>query len=230
MSDHLTEEEQLERLKRLWKEYGTTIIASVAVATAGYFGVDYWKSQQQAKAEQASVYYEQLVQAADASQASADTEQNEEDAATVSHLTQQIKDTAPDSAYAVQASLYAAKRAVEADDLSTAKTQLQWVLDNSSDPAMQQIARLRLARVLSAAGDHDGALAQLAEQPASGFTAEHAEVRGDILGAKGDLAAARTAYEKALQTLDSNQRQRRMVLQMKVDNLPSNTDSEEPSA
>lgn len=225
MSDHLTEEEQVENLKRLWKEYGTTIIASVVVATAGYFGFDYWKGQQQAKAEQASAYYEQLVQAA---QAPADAE-GESDA-NVAHLTGQIKETAPDSAYAAEAAFFAAKRAVETDNLDEAQSQLQWVLDNSSQPAFQQIARLRLARVMSAQGDHDGALAQLDGQAVAGFEAELAEVRGDILTAQGKTSEARSAYEQALQTLDSAQRQRRMVLQMKVDNLPSNTDSEEPSA
>ncbi|WP_049721859.1 YfgM family protein [Gilvimarinus polysaccharolyticus] len=225
MSEHLTEEEQIENLKRLWKEYGSTIIVSVAVATSGYFGWNFWQDQQQAKAEMASDFYEQLVTAAGEGDLA-----DEAHRATIGHLAQQIKDVDKNSAYAAQAALYAAQAALSANDLETAKGQLSWVIDTSDSPALQEIARLRLARVLAAEGNYDKALSLVANQPASGFAAEQAEVRGDILRQNGDSAAALTAYQSAIEKVGPEQQQRQLVLQMKIDNLKPANNSEEPSA
>jgi predicted negative regulator of RcsB-dependent stress response len=225
VSDHLTEEEQLENLKRLWKEYGSTVIVSVVVATGGYFGWNFWQDQQQAKAEAASDFYEQLVTTAGEGNAT-----DEAHRATISHLAEQVKDTDKDSAYAAQAALYAAQAAVTGEDFDTAKGQLNWVLDNSDSPALQEIARLRLARVLASEGSYDDALSLVANQPATGFAAEQAEVRGDILRQNGDNAAALTAYQSAIEKVGTEQQQRRVVLQMKIDNLKLANSAEEPSA
>ena len=46
------------------------------------------------------------------------------------------------------ASLELAKLRLEQGDTSGAEVQLRWALENSSDPSLSQIARLRLARVL----------------------------------------------------------------------------------
>ncbi|UTF60862.1 tetratricopeptide repeat protein [Gilvimarinus sp. DA14] len=222
MSDHLTEEEQLENLKRLWKEYGTTIIASVAVATAGYFGWNYWQSAEQQRIAQASDTYEEIVASASGPAA------GEESAATTEHLAAQIKDSADDTAYAAQAAFFAAKAAVQNDNLDQAQQQLQWVIDNSKTEAFQEIARMRLARVLAAKGEYDSALQLVSAAPAVGFAAEQAEVRGDILRMSGDQASAYSAYQEALENFDGDQ-QRRLVLQMKADDMkPAN--AEEPSA
>ncbi|WP_041523397.1 YfgM family protein [Gilvimarinus agarilyticus] len=225
MSDHLTEEEQIENLKRLWKEYGSTVIISVLVATGGYFGWNFWQGQQQTKAETASAYYDELVTAASEAGNAGDAQ-----TATINHLAEQIKETDKGSAYAAQAALYAAQAGVRSGDLDTAKAQLNWVLDNHDNPALQEVARLRLARVLAAEGNFDEALTLLANQPANGFAAEQAEVRGDVLRQNGDRAAALTAYQSAIEKVGTEQQQRRVVLQMKIDDLKSANNAEEPSA
>jgi predicted negative regulator of RcsB-dependent stress response len=219
VSEHLTEEEQIENLKRLWKEYGSTIIVSVLVATGGYFSWNFWQDQQQLKAENASTLYEQLTNAANANESGK-----------VFELSDKIYNTDSDSVYAAQAALYAAQAAVNDNDLDTAQGQLERVLDNSDDPAMQALARLRLARVLAAAGDYDQALLLLADQPAAGFSPEQAEVRGDILRQSGATDAALTAYQSAIDGVSPEQQQRRMLLQMKIDNLKPATGAAEPSA
>ena len=107
-------------------------------------------------------------------------------------------------------------------------TELKWVLSAKPDAATEQLARLRLARVLTAQKAYPDALAQLSPEPATAFTAEYAEARGDILKSQGDLEAARTAYEKALAATDPQQQERFMLLQMKVDDLK--VDSAAPAA
>ena len=103
--------------------------------------------------------------------------------------------------------------------LDVAVNELKWVLSAKPEAATEQLARLRLARVLTAQKVYADALAQLSPEPAAAFTSEYAEARGDILKLQGDLDAARTAFEKALAATDPQQQERYMLLQMKVDDL-----------
>lgn len=216
MSVHLTEEEQLEVLKRWWKDYGKYVVICVLVAVAGYFTWTAWQDQQRAKAETASAVYEDLLQLVDLQPG-----QTLEDAdrATVQHLAKQIKDDDSTSLYAHNAAFFLAKIALTESDLDKAADELQWVLDNKPELATEHLANLRLARVLLAKGSHDEALALVQNPPAVGFAAEYAEVYGDVLMAKGDAEAARTAYEKALAATTPQEQERLMLLQMKLDDL-----------
>ncbi|WP_049630111.1 tetratricopeptide repeat protein [Cellvibrio sp. pealriver] len=216
MSVHLSEEEQLEVLKRWWKDYGKTVVIAVVVAVVGYFGYTTWQDQKRQKAEQASEMYEQLLKLAVTEPGKS---LSASDKATISHLAGELKDANNKSMYAHSAAFFLAKLAVEDNRLDDAVTELKWVLSAKPDAATEQLARLRLARVLTAQKAYDDALAQLSPEPAAAFTAEYAEARGDILKLQGDLDAARTAYEKALTAANPQQQERYMLLQMKVNDL-----------
>ena len=216
MSVHLSEEEQLEVLKRWWKDYGRTVIIAVLVAVVGYFGYTTWQDQKRQKIEKASEVYEQLLKLANAEQGKVLTDS---DKATIKHLAGELKDGNSKSLYAHSAAFFLAKLAVEEGSLDAAVNELKWVLSAQPEAATEQLARLRLARVLTAQKAFDDALAQLSPEPAAAFTSEYAEARGDILKLQGDLDAARTAFEKALAATDPQQQERFMLLQMKVDDL-----------
>jgi predicted negative regulator of RcsB-dependent stress response len=216
VSVHLSEEEQLEVLKRWWKDYGKTVIIAVLVAVVGYFGYTTWQDQKRQKAEKASEVYEQLLKLTNAEPGKTLTDS---DKATIAHLAGELKDGNSKSMYAHSAAFFLAKLAVEDNKLDIAVSELKWVLSAKPDAATEQLARLRLARVLTAQKVYADALAQLSPEPAAAFTSEYAEARGDILKLQGDLDAARTAYEKALAATDPQQQERYMLLQMKVDDL-----------
>ena len=216
MSVHLSEEEQLEVLKRWWKDYGKTVVIAVLVAVAGYFGYTAWQDQKRQQAEQASAVYEQLLKLVNVEQGKTLTDA---DKATITHLAGELKDGNSSSMYAHSAAFFLAKLAVEDSKLDVAVNELKWVLSAQPEAATEQLARLRLARVLTAQKAYDDALAQLSPEPAAAFTSEYAEARGDILKLQGDLDAARTAFEKALAATDPQQQERYMLLQMKVNDL-----------
>jgi len=67
--------------------------------------------------------------------------------------------------------------------------------DKGSDSA--EVAQLRLARVLAAAGDADQALAILAQAGEGPYQASYAVARGDILLMQGRDEEAREAYTNA---------------------------------
>lgn len=216
MSVHLSEEEQIESLKRWWKDYGKTIIIAIVIAVVGYFGYTTWQDQKRQRAENASAVYEQLLKLANAEPGKT---LSDADKATIAHLAGELKDGNSHSMYAHSAAFFLAKLAVDDNKLDAAVTELKWILSAKPEAATEQLARLRLARVLTAQKAYADALAQLSPEPAAAFTSEYAEARGDILKLQGDLDAARTAYEKALAATDPQQQERFMLLQMKVDDL-----------
>lgn len=216
MSVYLSEEEQLDVLKRWWRDYGKIIIVAILVAVVGYFGFTTWQDQKRQKAEKASEVYEQLLKLANAEAGKTLTDA---DKATITHLAGELKDGNSKSMYAHSAAFFLAKLAVEDNKLDVAVNELKWVLSAKPEAATEQLARLRLARVLTAQKNYADALAQLSPEPAAAFTSEYAEARGDILKLQDDQDAARTAYEKALAATDPQQQERFMLLQMKIDDL-----------
>ena len=51
MDAYRTDDEQVEALKRWWKENGTSTLLMVAVAVGGYFGWQAWDTRQVQQAE-----------------------------------------------------------------------------------------------------------------------------------------------------------------------------------
>jgi predicted negative regulator of RcsB-dependent stress response len=184
---HYEDEAQVEQLRTWWRENWLALAGGLGLGLAGIFGWEAWQDSQTAKAEKASQIYEDLkkVPAVRGGHAA--------------ELGQKLIADFAGTPYAAQAALLLASRAVEQNDLDGARTRLTWVLDHADDPGMKKIARLRLARVLWQQDKPDDALAQLDIADDDAFAALYQELRGDIQLARGDRAAAKTAYEKALQ-------------------------------
>jgi predicted negative regulator of RcsB-dependent stress response len=218
VSTHLTEEEQLEVLKRWWKDYGKTVISAIVAAVVIYFAWTAWQDKQRVKAESASSQYDTLVKLLNVEQGKT---LSDADKATADHIANELKEKNGKSLYAQGAAFYLAKSAVDAGNLDKAVTELQWILSSKPAVATEQLARVRLARVYVAKAAYAEAQAQIAQEPSKAFASEYAEVRGDILKAQGNKEAAATAYKKALETTDPQNQERSMVLQMKADELKS---------
>jgi len=217
VSDHLTEEEQLETMKRWWKENGKWIVTAVVLGVGGYFSWGAWQDQQAAKAQAGSALYTELLETLEVEEGAALAEDGRSHA---EQLVEQLKAEHSGSAYGINAALLRARWAVSDNELDTAAEELRWVLEQRPKSAVEQLTRLRLARVLAAQDDAQGALNVLEKKsPASSMVSEFAEVRGDILLKQGDTEGAREAYESALSAVDEQDQNRFMLLQMKLDDL-----------
>jgi predicted negative regulator of RcsB-dependent stress response len=202
---HYEDEAQVEQLRRWWRENWMALVGGLALGLAGIFGWEAWQNAQLATAQRASQLYEDLDKTA------ADDKDRLKD--TVSKL---IADYA-DTPYAAQGQLLVAQRAVERNDFESARDSLNWVIGHSGDPGLKKIAKLRLARVLWQLGKADDALAQLDAADDDAFAALNQELRGDIQLGKGDRAAARSAYAKAMELGPAPQG--KDALQRKIDQL-----------
>ena len=203
----LEEQEQIDEIKAWWKQYGNLVllVAIAALLTvAGLRGWSYYQTKQGLEAGELYVQLQGAMGANDAKKA--------QDIAAV--ITDRYKRTG----YAAFAALAAAKIAADTGDLATAKSRLQWVIDNARDDETKDIARLRLAAVLMDEKNYDEALKLLDAKHIETFTALYADLKGDALAAQGKIQEARAAYQTALDKSDSKSGYRALV-QVKLDAL-----------
>jgi predicted negative regulator of RcsB-dependent stress response len=215
VAQHLTEEEQLETLKRWWAEYGRSIIIGIILAVGGFFGWQAWQNQQQEAKEQASVLYQELTDVVTAADNLSDEERSKAES-----IAEELKSDYDDFLYAADAALLMAGVAVRQGDLELAEQHLRWVLDQGFSEELNLLARLRLAKVLYGSEDYQQAMSLLAEVKDPGaYAAAYAELRGDLLMAQNQPAEAKTAYQMALDQLLPEQSGRRDIIQMKLDDI-----------
>jgi predicted negative regulator of RcsB-dependent stress response len=189
-----TEEEQVEALRKWWQENSKSTIAAIVLALAGSFGWQAWQKNRTAQMEMASSVYQDMLEAVNTlTAAPAGPEQT----ATVRHLAETLKTDYSGSTYAQFAALHLARIAVTDEDLEAAERELRWVLTAGPEPEIQQLTRLRLARVVAARGDTDAALAMLDADASGSYAAAYAEVEGDVYMQLGQPDQARGAYERA---------------------------------
>ncbi|MCP1293137.1 MULTISPECIES: tetratricopeptide repeat protein [Chromobacterium] len=207
MAFDLQEQEQIDSIKAFWQQWGKLIAGVLAASAIAYLGFKGYRYYQEQQAQKAAAAYENI----DAAVAS-------KDIAKLKSAVTLLQNDFGSSAYATRGSLILAKAAFDKNELALAKSQLEWVLANSKDESVSAIARLRLASLLLDQKTYDAAIAELNKAHPAGFDALFLDLKGDVLVAKGDAAAARDAYKSALAKLvgDSPNRQ---FIQTKLDAL-----------
>ena len=207
MDVYRTEEEQVEAIKKWWKENGKSIIAGVVIGITAIFGWRAYNTHTAAQAEAASTLYEQMLAAS-----------RSNDSENIRVYADRIVADYESTTYATFAKLMLAKLAAESGDLTTAEAELRWVLNNNEQDELDHIARLRLASVLIASDKLDKATNLLNISNKGTFAARYNELQGDIYVKQGKIDEARQAYEKALiNTVATEDAQ--SILQMKLDDL-----------
>lgn len=212
MAELRTEEEQLEAIKRWWKDNGTSLIAGVAIAAAGVFGWNAWQNYQDNRAEAASIRYQELVNL------TASNSNDEAMLAQARELVTEINDEYDGTLYAELAQLMDARLAVQQQDLDGATRALEQVVDNSSRLYVQSLARLRLARLAISRDEPQEALDLLDQPIVDSLAAQRDDLRGDAHFALNQHDDARDAWQNAL-TLAQEQSQPLYGVQLKLDDL-----------
>ncbi|HLU15553.1 MAG TPA: tetratricopeptide repeat protein [Burkholderiaceae bacterium] len=208
MAYDFEEQEKLDALRDWWAQYGTIIVTLAFVAMAAVLGWRGWQWYQNHQATQAMGYFEALESAA--------AQSDEEAIARVQAASATLREDFPKSGYTSRGVLIAAQSLARNGDLDGAAAQLKWLIQNSADEAMVQLAHLRLAGVLFEQKNYDAALEQLAN-PSPAFEALYADRRGDILQAQGKTDEAVREWERALAGLQGNPLAQ--IVQIKLDAL-----------
>ena len=203
----LEEQEKLDDLKAWWEQNSKYVSAAVVAVALVVIGVQGWRWYQRTQAEQASVLYQAVSQAARAN-----------DISKAKEPASQILDRYARTAYAPRAALLYAKMLYDSGDKAGARAQLQWVVDHASGDELKAIARFRLAQAMLDEKQYDDALKTLDVKTDDAFAGLFADLKGDILAAAGKSAEAKSAYETALAKIDPKSPYRAFV-QVKFDAL-----------
>ncbi|MDD3326049.1 MAG: tetratricopeptide repeat protein [Zoogloea sp.] len=188
----LEEQEQISQIKGWWEQFGTLVTGvavAAAIASVGWQGWQWYQGKQSAEA---SVLYGVLQKAA-----------SEKNAQKAREAAGTLLEKYNGTAYADMAALLSAKVQAEAGDLKNARVPLAWAASNASDPALRELARLRLATVMFDDKAYDEALAQLQAPTDESLTARFADLKGDILLAQGKREEARAAYKAVVSALEN---------------------------
>lgn len=212
MAELSTEDEQLETLKRWWKEYGKAIIAGAVLAGAGVFAWNAWQDYQLSQATAASQRYQQLTSLVQ--QETLSDAQREQAMDTIDVLVSEHGGTL----YADFAELLGARLAIQANELQNARDTLQAFITDSDDGYLTGLARLNLARVQLAMNEAQDALSTLENGVPATLQAQAANIRGDAHVALEQPSQARQAYQDALARAEE-QDLPLFGVQLKLDNL-----------
>ena len=210
--EYMTEEQQVERLKEFWKEYGLAIAAGIVIAIALIFGVRYYRGYEATKSQEASMVYTTMIS----------TAMSNNDA-TAKGAAQDLISKFPSTSYASFAQMWLAKEAVQAGKYPAAVKSLQWILVHSKMNAIKQVTRIRLARVYLQMKAPDKAVSVLRTVNDKAYVGLIAETQGDAYLQRGQISRARESYQAALKSLP-NPAQSRPVLAMKLADLPPSAD------
>lgn len=191
MEVYESEQEQIDQIKKWWKENGKAIIVGAVLGFGSLIGWQQWQAGVQSSQESASAEYDFLLTALD-----------RDDAETAKNHGMRLVGTYKDTAYAPLAALALAKIAVEANELDEARGYLQTVIDQNDQPQLKKVAQLRMGRLLLANDQADQAMGLVKSANAGGFSAAFAELEGDIHVAQGNRDLARSAYQRALEVLE----------------------------
>jgi predicted negative regulator of RcsB-dependent stress response len=203
----LDEQERLDELKAWWKRWGNLVMIGLAVVIALAAGWRYWQNRVMTQSLEAATVYATLTQSLMANDTKA-----ARDAGAM--LIDQYKGTA----YAPRAALLLAKLNVGIKDLKSAQNQLEWAIANSKEPALRDLARLRLAGVQLDQDQFDAALKTLSASHSDAFAFRFHDLKGDVLLAQGKPSEARQAYQAAFGKMEVDNPYRNIV-ELKLDAL-----------
>lgn len=213
MSVYMTEDEQLEAIKKWWKHYGTLVTVFLSLVFLCIAGYRYYNWHQEKRTQQASSAYEQMMVAF-----------SNHDIKSVRAYANELINGYSKTVYADVAHMTLAKIYVEKNKLEQAKSELAFVAANSKMPSLKQVAKIRVARILALGKEYTQALNELSSIADATYTPVINELKGDIYGAQGHYQNAINSYRLAI-TEVKNKGMGNMFLEMKTNELANKTQS-----
>ena len=182
-----SETQQVEEIKKWWRENGFSVVLGLTLGVSGIFGWRYWQDVKVEQSEAASVLYSDMI-AAFVNDDTADARDNAD------RIVADYRNTT----YGVFAMLGLARLAVADDDLDAAESHLREALEQNRDASFSHVIRTRLVRVLISQDKLDEAGSMINRQGTGEFASAYDELMGDISALQGDFEAARAAYQQSI--------------------------------
>jgi predicted negative regulator of RcsB-dependent stress response len=209
VDDLQSEKEQLEEMRAWWSEYGKVVIAGVVIGIAGLIGFNQYNASQLESQVAASELYEMLVEHV-----------VDGDLDGAEFVADDLVANYADTAYAAQSKLALARLYMDQNRDQDAADSLRELLAMGADDGLQNIGRLRLARVLLYQDKAQEVVDLLEGTDAPSFAALTNEALGDAYAVLGDYQQAADAYNRALTDPSPSPTIDPALVQMKLIDLP----------
>lgn len=213
MSVYMTEEEQLEQIKKWWRRHGNMITMTLSVILLCIAGYRYWNWHQDKINQQASAAYENMMVALS----------NQNIKSVRAYANDLIKNYNK-TIYSDVAHMTLAKVYVDKSKLDEAIQELKTVATESKMTPLKQIAKIRIARLLAGEKSYTNALNELSIVDDATYLPVINELKGDIYSAKGQYQQAINAYREAIAEVHTNG-MGNLFLEMKTNELAIKTQS-----
>ena len=188
-----TEEEQVEQIKKWVKDNGMQIFAGIAIGLSGIWGMDAYKSYQNAQSLEARTLYLNVAINPNNSKA-----------------LEQLSAEHEDSGYLEQANLLLAKNAVNNKNYTQALEYLA-PLNASNNNQIAKIATLRTASLHLEMGNFKQALEVLNSASSGEFNGLYNQLKGDIYLADNQTDNAKKHYQLALKQISQDSKLRNLI-------------------
>ncbi len=206
MAYDLEEQEQLDEFKAWWKQNGKMVTSLLVAVLVGYAAFQGWHFYQNKQSVEASTQYQELLVV------------DEKDLKIIQAKSAMLMESFSGTPYAGRAALFAAKANYQANEVKSAKAQLDWAIKNAKETSVSALSSLQLANILAEEKDFEGALKLLNAQHDAGFDGLFADLKGDVLVSLGKNVEAKEAYQQALIKLEPKGKFRALT-QQKLESL-----------
>ena len=206
MAYDLEEQEQLDEFKAWWKQNGKMVTSLLVAVLVGYAAFQGWHFYQNKQSVEASTQYQELLVV------------DEKDLKIIQAKSAMLMESFSGTPYAGRAALFAAKANYQANEVKSAKAQLDWSIKNAKETSVSALSSLQLANILAEEKDFEGALKLLNAAHDAGFDGLFADLKGDVLVSLGKNVEAKEAYQQALIKLEPKGKFRALT-QQKLESL-----------
>ena len=217
MDVYKTEEEQLDSIKK-WLKENSASIAVVVMAIVGFFGGRaYWQSYQNTHNE---TTYEAFASVSELRDTALTDSANDTAFQVYVTSVDDLKVQKPDHALTDLAVLKVAADFAEKGLWDDAESELRWLKEQQTEPALEALVVYRLAQVLFQKEQYDQALVLIANaiEQDDDYLPRLKELQGDIYIEQGQLSKALQTYKDA-STAHSDTGLTSPALQWKIDDL-----------
>ncbi len=206
MAYDLEEQEQLDEFKAWWKQNGKMVTSLLVAVLVGYAAFQGWHFYQNKQSVEASTQYQELLVV------------DEKDLKIIQVKSAMLMESFSGTPYAGRAALFAAKANYQANEVKSAKAQLDWAIKKAKETSVSALSSLQLANILAEEKDFEGALKLLNAPHDAGFDGLFADLKGDVLVSLGKNVEAKEAYQQALTKLEPKGKFRALT-QQKLESL-----------
>ena len=201
-----TEEEQIEKLEKIWDSYKWVITLVIVILLGMYFAYNFYSDQKIKNTAQASQLYQEILI------------KKITDIELIKEKVNLLKKNSSNTPYASRSAIYLSKLYSQENKNEAAIKELIWASENTPEESIESIAYYLLANIYLVTDKLDEAMTVALKVDTIGFQTLAKDIIGDIYLKQGNKDEARKFYITALK-LYKGQGDIRKIIQNKIDSI-----------